>query len=73
MKQGEKLRRLLILACFLICPLVSHAEDQTTGFQLSLFHPVQSHPDDYNVDGFRLDLMYGVNEDVQGIDIGIVK
>ncbi len=67
MKHTRKLRHLLIFGCFLICPLVSRAEDQTTGFQVSLFHPHQLYPDSYSVDGFRLDLIYGVNEDVQGI------
>jgi hypothetical protein len=54
----------------LTCPFVSRA--QTTGFQLSLFPPIQLHPADYSVDGFRLDLIDGVNKDVQGIDLGVI-
>jgi hypothetical protein len=73
-KPGEKLRNLLILGCFLLVPLVSRAEEQTTEFQASLFYPAQLHPADYSIDdGLRLNLIYGVNENVRGIDIGIVN
>jgi hypothetical protein len=67
----------LVLVCFLCCPLTSRAEDPATtsteAFQLSLFHPVQLHSHSTNVDGFRFDLVYGVNHDVQGLDVGLVN
>lgn len=68
----RRLLSLLILGCFLICPMMSRAEEMTR-LQVSLFHPLQVYPADYSVDGFRLDLIYGVNEDLQGIDIGLIN
>jgi hypothetical protein len=63
---------LLILGSLLICPLGVQA-DQSTPFQLSLFHPAQLFSDDYSIDGFRLNFIYGVNQDIKGADIGIVN
>jgi hypothetical protein len=62
----------LILGSLLICPFAAQA-DQSTPFQVSLFHPAQLFADDYSVDGFRFNLIYGVNADVKGIDLGIVN
>jgi hypothetical protein len=70
MKHEKMLRYLLILGCFFSYPIVSRAEP-ITSFQLSLFHPAQIFSDDYNVDGFRFNLIYGVNEDLRGIDLGL--
>ncbi len=72
MRHGKKAHSLLILGFFFICPFAGRAE-QTTQLQVSLFHPVQIFPDVYSVDGLRLDFIYGINEDLQGVDIGIVN
>lgn len=71
-------RYLLILGCFLTYPLVSRADDQLTGekitgIQISLLNPAQIYSEDYSVEGFRWDILYGVNKDVQGLDIGFVN
>lgn len=67
---GRKLCGLLIFGCFFICPVVARAE-QITSWQASLFYPIQAYADDYYVDGLRVDIIYGVNEDVKGTDIGM--
>jgi hypothetical protein len=69
---GRPLRHLLIFGCFLICPVVGRAE-QITSWQVSFIHPLQVYSDDYSVDCFRLDIIYGVNEDVKGVDIGMIN
>ncbi|MBF0503838.1 MAG: hypothetical protein HQL14_01930 [Candidatus Omnitrophica bacterium] len=63
---------LLILGMLVVCPMVGRAE-QITQLEVSLFHPLQAYPDEYSVDGFRLDLIYGINEDLQGVDLGVVN
>lgn len=44
-----------------------------TPLQLSVWDPVQLVPSDRNVYGFRLNLPYGKNKDVYGIDVGFVN
>ena len=72
MRFETRLFILLVLGCIALCPAVGRAEGSTP-FQISLFHPYQWHPADESVDGFRWDIIYGVNEDIQGIDLGMVN
>jgi len=65
-----KVHYLFILGCFLFCPVICQA-DGTTPFQVSLVNPIQLHPADISVDGFRWDIIYGVNDDFQGLDLGL--
>jgi hypothetical protein len=44
-----------------------------TPVQLSLFHPIQLYSEKTDVQGLRLNLVYGLNENVSGLDIGIVN
>jgi hypothetical protein len=74
MKYGKIMRCLLLGVCFLACPLPGRAQEyQTTAFQLSLLAPAQLFPDSFSVEGFRLDLIYGANEDLKGIDMGLIN
>ncbi len=41
--------------------------------QLSLFNPVQLVPEKESISGLRLNLIYGVNQNVQGLDWGLVN
>jgi hypothetical protein len=45
----------------------------TTPLQISIWNPVQLAPDDWNVFGLRVNLPYGNNHDVSGVDIGVVN
>ena len=73
--------QVFLMACILACPIMSRAEeqpseqpyDQTTVFQVSLFNPAQLFPENYNVDDFRFNLIYGVNKDLNGLDLGLVN
>lgn len=61
----------MTICVFLSFPCVSRAE--TSHLQVSLFHPLQFIPDNYSIDAFRLDLIYGVNQDLRGVDLGLVN
>jgi hypothetical protein len=44
-----------------------------TGFQLALIHPVQLFSESCDVYGLRLDLLYGKNAALNGMDLGVVN
>ena len=44
-----------------------------TGLQLSLFPPAQIFNESYDVSGLRLSLIYGRNQNVRGLDLGLVN
>ena len=44
---------------------------QTTPAQLALWHPLQVFPEETNVYGLRMDLLYGSNNRVYGADMGL--
>lgn len=44
-----------------------------TGLQLSLFAPAQIFPENYDVSGFRLNLIYGKNSNLRGFDLGLAN
>lgn len=52
--------------------LSAHAAEWTP-FQLSLFNPVQLFPEETTVQGIRINLIYGVNRGVDGLDYGVVN
>lgn len=60
------------LFVFIIISVIAHA-GETKPLQLSLFNPVQIVNEDTSIKGLRLDLLYGVNDNVAGIDFGIVN
>ncbi len=50
----------------------AHAAEWTP-FQLALVNPVQLFPEQTTVDGVRINLLYGVNKEVNGVDYGVVN
>jgi hypothetical protein len=42
-------------------------------FQISLFDPVQVHPAEVSVYGLRLNVLYGNNTEVTGLDLGLMN
>jgi len=44
-----------------------------TPFMFGLFNPAQVPTEDYNVDGLRIDLLYGKCRDLTGLDAGLVN
>ena len=71
--------RLWVLVCsvaVLASSLASQAVEpgtKVTPVQISVWNPVQLAPDDWDVWGLRLNLPYGRNERVVGIDVGLVN
>ncbi len=44
---------------------------KAAGLQLALFAPIQVFPENYNIYGLRLNLIYGINQDLRGLDLGM--
>jgi len=69
MKHTRKLRYLLILGCFLICPLVSRAEDQTEdvrSIDIGIVNKVNG-----SVHGFELGAVNEVKKDFIGFQAAV--
>ena len=49
----------------------AHAEKQPV--QLALIAPIQIFPEDYTIGGVRVNLLYGRNAAVRGLDLGLVN
>lgn len=49
------------------------AEGWWSPLQVSIWHPAQMVPDDWNIYGLRLNLLYGKNKNVWGFDLGFAN
>jgi len=67
-----KIRNLLITAFLsIIFSATIHAQSQP--FQLSLVAPIQLIPEESSIGGIRLNLIYGRNASLTGLDVGMVN
>lgn len=71
-------RSSIILLTFLfLCNIPAYSQSDSdlyiTRIQLSLWNPIQTTPENEDVLGFRLNLLYGENRDLSGFDLGIVN
>lgn len=55
------------------CQNHRHKSSCCSSFQVSLCDPVQSNPSDCDVCGVRLNVLYGKNRNVTGLDVGLVN
>ena len=62
---------LMAMALITFCFHSPVLADDTKPINLSLFDPVQIFDADTSIKGFRLNLIYGVNQDMTGLDIGL--
>lgn len=60
----------LVITIFASTPVFSA---EFTPIQLSLFYPAQIFPKETKVQGLRINLIYGVNDEMTGIDLGVVN
>jgi hypothetical protein len=60
-----------ILIAGSLCP--SPVDAQEKPFQLALFHPAQIRGEEESISIFRLNLIYGKNVSIKGIDLGIAN
>jgi hypothetical protein len=71
------LKKLCILSCFVLimCSVMLTAAkaEETRPVQLSLVTPIQIFSEDYRITGLRINLLYGRNASVSGLDIGLVN
>jgi hypothetical protein len=69
------MRRTLTFALFLVALVpVSNAFAQATRpIQIALWKPAQIVNEERSIKGFRLNILYGVNQHVSGVDIGFVN
>ncbi len=62
---------LMAIALIIFCFQSPALAGDTKAVNLSLFDPVQIFDADTSIKGFRLNLIYGVNQDMTGLDIGL--
>lgn len=61
------------LAVSIFILIAAPVQAQNRPVQVSLVTPIQIFPEKYTIAGIRLNLLYGRNVAVQGIDIGLVN
>lgn len=64
------------LLVFVVCILILTAAPvfaQNRPIQLALVTPIQIFPEHYSITGIRLNLLYGRNVSVTGLDVGLVN
>ncbi len=69
-------RKSCLFSVFVVCALILTAAPvlaQTRPIQISLVAPVQIFPERYSITGLRLNLIYGRNVSVTGLDVGLVN
>jgi hypothetical protein len=64
---------LMAIALIIFCFHSPSLAGDTKPINLSLFDPVQIFDADTSIKGFRLNLIYGVNQDMTGLDIGLAN
>ncbi len=71
MKKYEQIFYITLVTLFSV--FGSNINAQERPIQISLFTPVQIFPASYSITGIRLNLIYGRNASVSGLDIGLVN
>lgn len=66
-------RALVLLAAVFALVSVAPGHAETRPVQLSLFNPAQVFPEKTSIEGVRLNLIYGKNANVSGLDWGLVN
>jgi hypothetical protein len=69
-------KRSCLFLVLVICALILTAAPvlaETRPIQISLVTPIQIFPERYSITGLRLNLLYGSNVSVTGLDVGLVN
>ena len=70
----KRIASCLLLAAAVLALVAPRASaQQRRPFQLSLVTPIQIFPDTFAIGGLRINLLYGRNAAVMGLDIGLVN
>jgi hypothetical protein len=59
--------------CILIVILPSACTAQSKPINIALFNPIQVFPEDNSIEGIRINLIYGKNVQMEGLDWGLVN
>jgi hypothetical protein len=71
---SKKLTIMAAVVLTVLCAAATQAgESKTQPVQLALFSPVQIFSPDYSISGIRLNLIYGKNATVTGLDWGLIN
>ncbi len=68
-----RFRALLTFAAITLLLAAVPAVAQDKPFQLALVAPIQIFPENTSITGLRLNLLYGRNQSVTGVDLGLVN
>ena len=68
----SRLYLILIVLIFLLIPNIVLAQSDIKPIQISLWHPVQLYDSTTTIHGLRINLFYGINKDVHGVDAGLI-
>jgi hypothetical protein len=71
MSKVFSLMAVLMVVVLLSAPV--SAQETQRPIQLSLVTPIQIFPDNYSISGLRINLLYGRNTSVVGLDLGLVN
>ena len=63
----------MVVMGVMVTSIVSDARADTVPYQLALIHPLQTSNSIHSVKGWRLNIFYGVNQNVSGLDVGLVN
>lgn len=69
----QKISILFFVVIVFVCSFFSTTHAQEKPIQISLVTPVQIFPENYGIVGLRLNLIYGRQAYVQGIDWGLIN
>jgi len=70
------MKKTFLLFCVLLAVLLFIPSAATAGWsplQVAVWHPAQMVPDDWNIYGLRMNLLYGKNKNVWGFDLGVAN
>jgi hypothetical protein len=63
----------VVFACVVLAGATTSYAQETKPVQLALFNPAQIFKEDVSIKGVRLNLLYGKNHDMTGLDLGIAN
>jgi hypothetical protein len=70
---SKKYYALFGLAVLTLIFILMPGQAQNRTIQFSLFTPIQIFPEDNSIKGLRLNLIYGRNVSVTGLDLGLIN
>jgi hypothetical protein len=63
----------VVMVLFALSAAETAGAEPWSPVQVALWHPAQIMPEDYSVYGLRVNLLYGKNEAVWGLDLGVAN